>query len=160
MKIYCAIATAVLLSLNPVAAGAQDAKVDHANTPGHDARTVLDLTPAERVMILQEMQLFLSGVGELTGALGRQDMPAAAKAARSMGLVMSHELPPALRNKLPMDFRQRGSEVHRDFDQIALDADSLGDVSYSLNQLSTTLQKCVACHATYQIGSPAFKSKP
>lgn len=159
MKPHYAIATALLLSLYPGAASAQAARVDHAHTPGYDARTALKLTPIERAMILEEMHLFLSGVGELTGALGRRDMPAAAKAARSMGLIMAHELPPALREKLPLDFRQKGSEVHRDFDQIALDADSLGDVSYSLNQLSTTLQKCVACHATYQIGTPALNAK-
>jgi len=64
---------------------------------------------------------------------------------------MVHELPPALRAKLPQEFRQLGFSVHREFDQIALDADSLKDVGYSLNQLSDTLKKCVNCHATYQI---------
>jgi uncharacterized protein YggL (DUF469 family) len=68
-----------------------------------------------------------------------------------MGQKMVHEVPPALRAKLPLEFRQLGFSVHRDFDQIALDAESLKDVSHSLNQLSDTLQKCVGCHATYQI---------
>jgi hypothetical protein len=71
---------------------------------------------------------------------------------------MAHEVPPALRAKLPLEFRQLGSSVHREFDQIALDADGLKDVSYSLNQLSATLQKCVACHATYQIRSPMLNA--
>jgi hypothetical protein len=87
----------------------------------------------------------------MTGALGRQDMLAVAAASRDLGQKMVHEVPPALRAKLPLEFRQLGFSVHRDFDQIALDADSLKDASYSLGQLSTTLEKCVACHATYQI---------
>jgi hypothetical protein len=160
MNIYPVIATAMLLSLSPGVAHAQDPAVQHAYTPGQDHRAVLELTPVERAMILDEMHLFLSGLGELTGALGREDMPGAAKAARAMGLVMSREVPQALREKLPLDFRQRGSSVHRDFDQIALDADSLGDVSHSLSQLSTTLQKCAACHAIYQIRTPVLNLKP
>jgi len=160
MNIHPVIVTAMLLSLNLGVANAQGPGVHHAYTPGEDHRAVLELTAVERAMILEEMHLFLSGLGELTGALGREDMPAAAKAARGMGLVMSHEVPQALRETLPLDFRQRGSSVHRDFDQIALDADSLGDVSHSLNQLSTTLQKCVACHAIYQIRTPVLNVKP
>jgi len=159
MKIHPVIATAVLLSLNLGAAYAQDHNAQSAYTPGQDHRTLLELTPVERAMILDEMHLFVSGIGELTGALGRQDMPAAAKAARAMGLIMSHEVPQALREKLPQDSRQRGASVHRDFDQIALDADSLGDVSHSLNQLSTTLQKCAGCHAIYQIRTPVLNVK-
>ena len=160
MKTHPVVLTAMLLSLNLGAANAQDPGVQHAYTRGEDHRAVLELTAVERATILDEMHLFLSGVGELTGALGREDMPAAAKAARAMGLVMSHEVPQALREKLPLDFRQRGSSVHRDFDQIAMDADSLGDVSHSLNQLSTTLQKCAACHAIYQIRTPVLNVKP
>lgn len=57
-----------------------------------------------------------------------------------------------------MEFRQLGFSVHRDFDQIALDAESLKDVSYSLSQLSGTLKKCVSCHATYQIRTPMINA--
>ena len=43
--------------------------------------------------------------------------------------------------------------------QIALDAESLKDVSYSLSQLSATLQKCVSCHTMYQIQGPALDAR-
>jgi hypothetical protein len=145
---------AALLSLNLMtAANAQDVHDLH-HAPVADGRAVLELATGERAMILEEMRMFLDGVQRMTGALGRQDMPAVAEAARGLGQKMVHEVPPALRAKLPLEFRQLGFSVHRDFDQIALDADSLKDVSYSLNQLSATLQKCVACHASYQIQSP------
>lgn len=150
------ILLAVLLSLGGTTAQGEDSHAHPAHMPVPDARVVLHLDPAERAMILEEMRLFLGGVQKMTGALARQDMPATAQAARDLGVKMTHEVPPALRAKLPLEFRQLGFSVHRDFDQLALDADSLKDVSHSLGQLSSTLQKCVACHATYQIGVPAF----
>ncbi len=149
MKRY-ALCITVLMSL-----GAPSLHAEDHHAPVHDSRAILELSPAERAMILDEMRLFLSGVQEMTGALGRQDMPAAA-ASRAMGQQMVHEVPPALRARLPPEFRQLGFSVHRDFDQIALDAESLKDVSHSLNQLSSTLQKCVACHAIYQIPSSSL----
>lgn len=150
---------AVPLSLNLTVAYAADPHAHHAPAPTHDNRVVLKLTPGERIMILEEMRLFLNGVQKMTGALGKQDMQATADAARGMGQIMVHEVPPALRAKLPLEFRQLGSSVHRDFDQIALDAESLKDVSFSLNQLSATMQKCVSCHTMYQIQAPALNPK-
>lgn len=133
--------------------GASAAETHHEPARGtaSDTRIVLELTPAERAMILEEMRLFLGGVQKMTGALAKPDMAAVAETARGMGQKMVQEVPPALRAKLPQEFRQLGFSVHREFDQIALDADSLKDVSTSLGQLSATLQKCVSCHSTYQI---------
>lgn len=131
--------------------GASAAETHHAHGVAADTRVVLELTPTERAMILEEMRLFLDGVQKMTGALAKPDMPAVADAARGLGQKMVHEVPPALRAKLPQEFRQLGFSVHREFDQIALDADGLKDVSYSLNQLSDTLKQCVSCHSTYQV---------
>ncbi|HQS82985.1 MAG TPA: hypothetical protein PKV42_11060 [Thiobacillus sp.] len=155
MKLHHLLLASVL-SLNTTAALAQHA---HDHAPGSDNRVVLALTPDERVMILEEMRLFLDGVQKMTGALGKQAMPAVAEAARGMGRKLAHEVPPALRAKLPLEFRQLGASVHGDFDQIALDAESLKDVSYSLSQLSATLQKCVSCHTMYQIQGPALDAR-
>jgi hypothetical protein len=154
---YLPLLFTVLLGFKLTAAFAQE-PAHHGHSPSHDGRAVLELSPVERAMILEEMRTFLDGVQKMTGALGRQDMPAVAEAARGIGQKLAHEVPPALRAKLPLEFRQLGFSVHREFDQIALDADTLKDVSYTLNQLSTTLQKCVSCHATYQIRAPLLES--
>ena len=146
---------AALLSLGVTAAHAQDPHSHPTQAPVGDSRVVLELNPGERAMILEEMRQFLAGVQKVTGALARQDMQEAAGAARGMGQKMVHEVPPALRAKLPLEFRQLGFSVHREFDQIAMDAETLRDVSTTLGQLSTTLQMCVSCHATYQIRTPA-----
>jgi hypothetical protein len=152
MKLPALTLYALALVTAPVVA--EDMHTRH-HAPATDGRAVLELTPAERAMILDEMRMFLDGVQKMTGALAKEDMAAAATAARNMGQKMTHEVPPALRNKLPMEFRQLGFSVHREFDQIAMDAETLKDVSHTLNQLSGTLQKCVACHANYQIRSDA-----
>lgn len=148
-----------LLCLNLGAAYAEEEHDHHDHAPATDNRTVLKLTPDERIMILEEMRLFLDGVQKMTGSLGKQDMQATAEAARNMGQKMVHEVPPALRAKLPQEFRQLGAAVHGGFDQMALDAETLKDVSYTLNQLSATLKNCASCHATYQIQGSSMNTR-
>ncbi len=149
------------LVLSASAVGVQAAEPHHHHTPttAFDKRVMLNLTPTERAMILEEMHLFLAGVRDITAALASQDMAVAAHSARKLGVVMAHEVPPSLRAKLSTEFRQLGSSVHREFDQIAMDAESLKDVSHSLSQLSSVLGKCMSCHASYQIGQPARHPK-
>ncbi len=155
---YRYVALTALLYLNLGAAHAENSHDHHGHAPATDNRAVLKLTPGERMMVLEEMRLFLDGVQKMTNSLSKQDMQAAADAARNMGQKMVHEVPPALRAKLPQEFRQMGATVHGSFDQIALDAETLKDVSYTLNQLSTTLGNCASCHATYQIQGPALNT--
>jgi hypothetical protein len=145
-----------LLCLNPGAAYAEEGHDHHGHVPATDNRLLLKLTPDERMMILEEMRLFLDGVQKMTYSLSKQDMQAAADAARNMGQKMVHEVPPALRAKLPQEFRQLGATVHGSFDQMAMDAETLQDVSHTLNQLSATLKNCASCHATYQIQGPVL----
>ena len=97
---------AALLSLGVTAAYAEHPPTHHAQMPAGDSRVMLELDPGERAMILEEMRQFLGGVQKMTGALARQDMQEAAGAARGMGQKMVHEVPPALRAKLPLEFRQ------------------------------------------------------
>ncbi len=156
---YHHVALTALLCLNLGAAHAEDSHDNRGHVRATDNRTVLKLTPDERIMILEEMRQFLDGVQKMTGALSKPDMQATADAARNMGQKMVHALPPALHAKLPGEFKQLGATVHGSFDQIALDAETLQDVSYTLNQLSTTLKNCASCHATYQIQVPAMNAK-
>ncbi len=52
---------------------------------------------------------------------------------------------------MPLEFRKLGFSMHQDFDQLALDAESMGDIRHSMTQLGNVMQKCVACHAAYRI---------
>ena len=116
-----------------------------------DTRTVIQLSPQHRSLVLTEMRQFLAGLQQLSVALSQDDMETVTRVARSLGSPMTHDVPPDLKQALPEGFRKRGFSVHKDFDQIALDAESLGDSQHTLSQLGATLSKCVSCHSTYQI---------
>lgn len=132
--------------------------MNHAMAPATGAkqapqgkRTAIVMTQAEREIILQEMRGMLEGIQLVTAGLANDDLKAVAEAARPQGMHVMHGIPGSLRNKLPMEFKQLGMGMHKDFDQMALDAESLGDAKHTLRQVNTLLQKCVACHSIYQI---------
>lgn len=116
-----------------------------------DTRTVVQLSPAHRAVVLNEMRQFLSGLQQISAALSEDDMETVASVARSLGSPMTQHVPPDLKQALPEGFRKLGFSVHSDFDRIALDAESLGDGKHTLSQLGETLSKCVSCHGAYQI---------
>lgn len=116
-----------------------------------DGRTAVVLEPPERDVLLREMRLFLEGLQAMAAGLEKDDLAAVATAARALGSTMTGDVPPALMTKLPLEFKTLGLSVHRDFDQIALDAERLGLAKHTLGQVSAVMQKCVACHRTYQL---------
>ena len=61
------------------------------------------------------------------------------------------EVPGTLVGKLPLAFKKLGFDTHTKFDQLAMDADDLGDSKHALVQLSDLMHNCVACHETYRI---------
>lgn len=116
-----------------------------------DKRQVLAITESQRVHILEEMRTLLAGTQKILFSLSEEDMAAVAQHARSLGMHMAHKTEDHLKGALPKEFMQLGMSVHRDFDQIAMDAESLKDSKHTLRQLSESMNKCMACHATYQI---------
>ena len=64
---------------------------------------------------------------------------------------MTEAVPPQVMQQLPLEFRQLGRSTHADFDQIAMDLETMGDPQHALRQLGGTLQKCISCHATWRI---------
>lgn len=122
--------------------------------PSSDGRAEIRLAPADRDLVLAEMRGFLSAVQGITAAVSRDDLATAAERARGMGLAAVGQIPVSLMQALPLEFKQLGHSVHADLDQLALDAEQLGDPRYTLRQLGDILNKCVACHAAYRL-SPA-----
>jgi len=124
---------------------------DHANLK--DERKALNLAPSERAMILLEMRQFLGGIQVMTDALSRDDLKTVAQAAKPLGAQAAHEVPDSLKAKLPKEFKQYAFAVHGGFDQLAMDAESLGDARHTQKQLGGILQNCVSCHNLFQIHS-------
>ena len=83
--------------------------------PGQDGREVIVLEPGERAFVLREMRGFVAGVQQVTAALARDDLKAAAAAARDMGMAAAHDAPPALLAKLPLGFKTLAFGTLRSF---------------------------------------------
>ena len=116
-----------------------------------DGRQALQLTTAERNMVLGEMRDFLVAVQAIIAATNTEDMAAAATAARKVGMAAQTAVPPALIGKLPLEFKKLGFGTHSAFDQLALDAEQLGDPGQTREQLAALMSKCIACHETYSL---------
>ena len=122
-----------------------------AVAPSTDGRQAILLEEPERDIVLGEMRMFLASVQKITNGITKNDMKIVAKAAREVGLAAQQEVPGSLMGKLPLAFKKLGFDTHGKFDQLAQDAEDLGDPQYALEQLSTLMNNCVACHSAYKI---------
>jgi L-asparaginase II len=118
--------------------------------PSDDARVAIQLTDSERTLVLSEMRAFLETVQVITEGMVDEEMNKVMLAARKVGFAAQQGVPLSLMGKLPLEFKQLGMDTHRKFDQIAMDAEQLGDVSQTLEQLSVLLRNCAGCHAGYK----------
>lgn len=123
-----------------------------------DHRAVIDLQPAERELVLREMRGLLSATQGVIDGISRNDMHLVVQSAQSAGMAAAADVNPALMAKLPLSFKTLGMRVHRDMDDIALAAASGETQSQLLARVSVTLSSCVACHASWQLGTPAPQS--
>jgi hypothetical protein len=147
-RIYLSIIVVLLLV---IAAMAYKFVVAGSTERIDDHRVAIVLEPGERALMLSEMRAFVGGVQQITDALSHEDMKSVAEAARSMGTGRRHDVPLTLMAKLPLEFKTLALGVHAGFDTLATDAEAIGKPAQTLAQLSGILQKCVACHATYEV---------
>lgn len=143
----CGLAVALVLVLGAVG---YKILLKGETRPAMDGRTTILLSPAERDLVLAEMRAFLKAVQTISLAVSNDDSPAAAAAARAVGAVAADEVPLSLMAKLPIGFKQLGLATHRAFDQLALDAEDLGDAEHTQAQLAQLLGNCVGCHAAFR----------
>lgn len=144
-------ALAMMVTVAPVWAHEEHSHgaADHVSLK--DERRVLKLEPSERAMILLEMRQFLNGIQIMTDALSRDDLKTVAQATKPLGNLATHDVPDSLKAKLPKEFKKFAFAVHSGFDQLAMDAESLGDTRHAQKQLGDILQNCVSCHSMFQI---------
>ncbi|MDM8561237.1 hypothetical protein [Candidatus Parabeggiatoa sp. HSG14] len=116
-----------------------------------DGRLAIQLEAGERDLVLSEMRAFLSSVQQITAGILNEDMKQVAEAAQKAGRGTMKNVPGSLIGKLPLSFKKLGIDTHRKFDALALDAEDLEDREHTLSQLSTLMENCVACHASYRI---------
>ena len=116
-----------------------------------DGRTAILLEESEQTFFLNEMRSFLVAIQQITDGIEKDDMTQIATAARKVGMVGFSQVPASLIGKLPLAVKKLGRSTHNAFDQMAMDAESLGDKEHSLSQLNQILSNCTACHALYKI---------
>jgi len=124
-----------------------------AMAEGADQRQVLLLNEMQRDHLLGEMRLLLTGTGAILEALSQGDMTAVVRHARSLGMDMPHKMEGHMEHVMPEQFMRMGMAVHQAFDKIAQDAESGKDTTHILQQLSSALGRCTACHAIYQVST-------
>ena len=115
-----------------------------------DGRLAVQLYPAERDLVLEEMRTFLASVQQITQGVASNDFESVAKAARRVGRAAQQGMPGSLVGKLPIEFKKMGFDTHAQFTQLALDAVQMEDAELTMKQLGVLLQNCVACHETYK----------
>ena len=141
----------LLVLLLFVAAGAYKFIVQGNVASSSDERTAIMLSDGERNLVLTEMRDFLLAVQQITRAAVADDMQAVAKAAHRVGRAAQGEVPLSLVAKLPMEFKKLGFETHGKFDQLALDAEQLGDRDHILEQMAALMDNCVGCHTGFKL---------
>lgn len=119
--------------------------------PASDGRTAILLGPGERDLVLAEMRDFLAAVQQITAAVARDDVAGVSMAARRVGGAARQGVPASLVGKLPVEFKTLGFDTHQGFDQLAMDAEQLGDTGVALTALAALMNNCVGCHAAYRI---------
>lgn len=121
--------------------------------PASDGRSAILMPQQERDLVLREMRGFLQAVQAILVAADRGNTQGIVDAAREVGAAQQQGMPGTLVKRLPAGFKMLGFDTHRRFDQLALDAEQLGDTQHSLQQLAKLMTNCVSCHASYRIDS-------
>lgn len=116
-----------------------------------DTRHIIPLNKMQRHHLLSEMRALLEGTQAILQSLATQDMAAVAQHSRHLGTAMPHTGEQHLHKILPQSFIKMGMQVHRGFDQIAVEAETSQSPETILQQLSEITRICVDCHTAYQI---------
>jgi hypothetical protein len=119
--------------------------------PASDGRTAILLAPGERDFVLAEMRAFLDGVQGIAAGAAQNDMKAVGESARKVGMAVARNVPVSLMSKLPMEFKGLGMATHKAFDDLGIEAETMGDAKVVTGKLADLLNNCSACHGTYRI---------
>ena len=116
-----------------------------------DRRTAIHLAPAERDLVLSEMRQMLHSVHNLVTGLSAGDPKIMEQAARASGMGMAADVNPVIMAKLPIEFKQQGMSVHRDFDALADTIARGADQATVLREFTGITARCVGCHTSYRL---------
>lgn len=148
MNKKCLVIIVILLSV--ITVGFYKFIIQGSTAESTDGRTEILLNDVERNLVLAEMRAFLNSVQQINQGISEDNMALVIESARKSGKAAQTGMPGTLVGKLPLQFKKLGGDTHEKFDELAMDAEDLGDRDHALEQLSTLMQNCVSCHATYR----------
>lgn len=120
-----------------------------------DHRREIPLTETERDLVLTEMRGVIGSLNGVLVGITENDRKKVEESARASGMVMAAEDNAGLIAKLPMDFKQMGFGLHREFDALA-DAVKAGETQPQLLARTAKIStRCNGCHQIYRIGLAA-----
>jgi hypothetical protein len=123
-----------------------------------DGRIAIYLNQDERNMALGEMRKLLEVSQKIVQALVENDLKTIEKEAESVGTNAITTVDMKLAPKLPKDFRALGFGLHGDFSSLAKMAKDGKNSKEIQMKLADSMNKCVACHSTYQLPAPVQKN--
>ncbi|MDD4973326.1 MAG: hypothetical protein PHY93_03200 [Bacteriovorax sp.] len=119
--------------------------------PSTDKRKAIVLSPSERDIVLGEMRALLKGVNGVFRGLAQNDQSFILKAIGPVGTKMAADINPMLMGKLPMEFKQLGMGLHKDFDVLAIDIKHGISNDIVIKRMGEMTNKCIACHEVYRL---------
>jgi cytochrome c556 len=134
--------------LAALAAGA--ACAGPAPAPSADPRTAVALPEEANLAVRTEMRAMLGALSGVLSGIAQYDTAAVRAAAHTAG--MGEAADPALERLLPERWMELATAVHQGFDRVA-EAAAAGASDTVAARLAAVLNNCVACHATYRLGT-------
>ncbi|MCW8888087.1 MAG: hypothetical protein OQK25_03375 [Gammaproteobacteria bacterium] len=116
-----------------------------------DGRTAIYVNQTERDMILAEMRGFLNSFQMVLEGIQTDNLPWVKEVAQISGSAEIEGVSPTLMGKLPIQFKQWGRAVHKDFDDIAFAVDQGENREQLLKRVSLQLKSCIECHKSYRL---------
>jgi hypothetical protein len=118
--------------------------------PSTDGRLAVQLSKDERNALLLEMRNWLQNSQAILEAASENDFETVIRTAKASGMAAEAETPGSLFRKIPLEMKKLGFDTRKKFDEIAADAEKMKDSQHTIRQLSTAMNNCIACHATYR----------
>lgn len=116
-----------------------------------DHRRAVLLSNSERDLVLGEMRALLKSLNWVFTGLAQNDQTFIVKAIEPVGMKMAADVNPVLMGKLPLEFKQLGMSVHKDFDVLREDISRGLSNQLITKRMSEITGKCIACHEAYRL---------
>ncbi len=120
--------------------------------PYADGRVSVLLTSAERNAELASMRGILESVQGIIENAAAGDYKTASELASAQGMSAFNQEDPAVVGKLPAGFKSLGIGQRTAFDDLASFLETTDNAQDVMDEISTMMLNCVACHQAYRLG--------